>query len=197
MNEKVEKAVEVLRNGGIVLLPTDTVFGLCCRIDNEKALERLFQIKKRELSQAVPILVSSTDMVKEYVKTFSKDVEQLMETYWPGGLTIVLPCKKDKVLPLVRGKGDTVGVRIPDMVSPFQVIEKLGVPIVGTSANLHGEPAVSRYKDLDLTLKEHVDYVFEENSLGSLSSTVIDCTVTPWKILRKGAVILSETEDLD
>lgn len=188
MNERIQKAVEILQNGGIVLLPTDTVFGICCKIDNEQALERLFAIKKRDASQAVPVLVSSTDMVKEYVEPFSQEVEKLMEDYWPGGLTIVLPCKKGKVLPLVRGDGDTLGVRIPDLLSTFQIIETLGVPIVGTSANFHGKPSVTKWTDLDSELVKLVDYVLEEDSLGGKPSTVVDCSKEPWKILREGIV---------
>lgn len=196
MDKQIQKAVDVLKNGGIVLLPTDTVFGLCCRIDDAKALERLFAIKKRDVSQAVPILVSSTDMVKEYVLPFNEKVEQLMEQYWPGGLTIVLPCKKEKVSALVRGDGDSLGVRIPDFLSVYQIIETLGVPIVGTSANFHGNPSVTKWKDLDPQLVKLCDYTLEEDSLGGVSSTVIDCSKDPWKILRRGAVILSETKDL-
>ncbi|HYK08116.1 MAG TPA: L-threonylcarbamoyladenylate synthase [Candidatus Eisenbacteria bacterium] len=190
MDKKVEKAVEILKSGGIVLLPTDTVFGICCRIDNNKALERLFAIKKRENSQAVPILVSSTDMVKEYAQPFNEKIEKLMEQYWPGGLTIVIKAKKEKVLPLVRGDGDTVGVRIPDSVSLFQIIEEVGVPITGTSANFHGLPSVKNWKDLDPRLVQLVDYVLEEDSLGGTASTVVDCSEENWKILRQGAVTI-------
>jgi len=99
-----------------------------------------------------------------------------------------LPCKKDKVLPLVRGNGDTVGLRIPDLLSTFQIIDAVGVPLVGTSANFHGKPSVTKWKDLDPELVKLVDFVLQENSLGSKSSTVIDCSVSPWKILREGAV---------
>lgn len=191
MNDNIDKAAEIIKGGGIVLLPTDTVFGICCRIDKKESLERLFKIKKRDVSQAVPILVSSTEMVKEYAQAFDEKVEKLMEDYWPGGLTIILPCHKDKVLSLVRGDGDTVGFRIPDMLSTFQIIEKVGVPIVGTSANFHGQPSVTKYTDLDPQLVQLVDFVLEEDSLGEQSSTVIDCSQKPWKILRQGAVELS------
>lgn len=188
MNEKIQKAIEVLRNGGIVLLPTDTVFGICCVIDRQDSLERLFSIKNRDEHKAVPILVSSTDMVKEYVLPFPEDVEKLMEKYWPGGLTVVLPCQKEKVLPLVTGSTNLLGLRIPNFPPLFQIIDKVGVPIVGTSANFHGHLPVSKYKDLDPELVKMVDYVLEEDSLGSESSTVIDCSKNPWKILRQGAV---------
>lgn len=191
MNENIEKAVEVLKSGGIALLPTDTVFGICCRIDNEQSLERLFKIKKRDEHQAVPVLVSSTDMAKEYLLPFSERVEKLMEDYWPGGLTIVLPCKEEKVLPLVRGSSSTLGVRMPDFLPLFQIIEKVGVPIVGTSANFHGLPSVSKWKDLDPDLVGLSDYVLKEDSLGSKSSTVVDCSKEPWTILRPGAVELT------
>lgn len=191
MNNEIEKAVEVLKSGGIALLPTDTVFGICCRIDNKESLERLFKIKKRDEHQAVPVLVSSTDMAKEYLLPFSEKVEKLMEDYWPGGLTIVLPCKEEKVLPLVRGSSNTLGVRMPDFLPLFQIIEKVGVPIVGTSANFHGLPSVSKWKDLDPDLVGLCDYVLKEDSLGSKSSTVVDCSKEPWKILRQGAVELT------
>lgn len=192
MHEQIEKAAEIIRDGGICLLPTDTVFGICCRIDKKESLERLFRIKKRDFSQAVPILVSSTEMVKEYANAFDEKIEKLMEDYWPGGLTIVLPCHKDKVLPLVRGDGDTVGFRIPDMLSTFQIIEKIGVPIVGTSANFHGKPSVTKFSDLDHKLVQLVDFVLEEDSLGGKPSTVVDCSEKPWKILRQGAVELKK-----
>lgn len=192
MNEQIEKAAEVLRNGGIVLLPTDTVFGICCRIDRQESVQRLFRIKKRDETQAVPILVSSTDMAKEYVQPFPEKVEKLMETYWPGGLTIVLPAKKEKVLPLVRGNGGTLGLRIPDLLPTFQIIEKVGVPIVGTSANFHGQPSATRFQDLDPELIKLVDFVLEKDSLGGVASTVVDCSQEPWKILRQGAVTLRE-----
>lgn len=188
MNPNIQKAIEIVKNGGVVLLPTDTVFGMCCRIDNKYALERLFAIKKRDLAQAVPILVSSTDMVREYALPFDEKIEKLMEVYWPGGLTIILSCNKEKVLPQVRGNGDTVGLRIPDLLSTFQIIDSVGVPIVGTSANFHGKPSVTKWKGLDPELVKFVDFVLEEDSLGSQSSTVIDCSKSPWKILREGAV---------
>jgi len=191
MDNNINRAITILKQGGIVLLPTDTVFGICCKIDDEKAVKRLFEIKKRDKTQAVPILVSSTDMVKEYVREVPQKVEQLMEKYWPGGLTVVLKAKEDKVAPLVRGLRDTIGVRIPDLLSTFQIIEELGVPIVGTSGNFHGQPVVSRYKDLDPKLIKLVDAVLEEDSLGDMASTVVDCTKEPWKIIRQGAVILN------
>ncbi len=172
------------------MLPTDTVFGICCRVDDEKALERLFAVKKRDVHQAVPILVSSMEMAKKYTLPFSRNVEKLMERYWPGGLTIVLPCQTGSILPLVRGDGNTVGVRIPNFLPTFQIIEKVGVPIVGTSANFHGKPSVTKWKDLDPELVQLVDYVQREDSLGDISSTVIDCSRTPWSILRQGAVQL-------
>ena len=192
MNDEIKKAINVLQNGGIVLLPTDTVFGICCRIDNKESLGRLFTIKKRDEHQAVPILVSSTDMVQEYVEEVPQGVEKLMEDYWPGGLTIVLKAKKERVLPLVRGDGDTVGLRIPDLLSTFQIIEQLGVPLVGTSANFHGNPSVTKWKDLDPELVKLVDYVLEEDSLGGVASTVVDCSKNPWKILRQGAVVIPD-----
>jgi len=188
MNKNSLKAITVLKKGGIVLLPTDTVFGLCCRIDRNDSLKRLFSLKKRDLSQAVPILVSSIEMVREYVLPFSEKVEELMEKYWPGGLTIVLKAEKEKVLPLVRGDEETIGIRIPNYPELREIINEVGVPIVGTSANFHGGFSVAKYKDLDPNLVKLVDFTLPEDSLGGVASTVIDCSSDPWKILREGAV---------
>lgn len=188
MENKIQKAIEVLNNKGIIIFPTDTVMGIGCRIDSEEALRRLFEIKKRDFSQAVPVLVSSIEMVKEYVSTFPKRVEELMEKYLPGGLTVVLPCKKEKVLPLIRGNGDTIGLRIPDYPMIRSIIENLNTPIVGTSANFHGKPSAVKAEDLDEELIKLVDYVVPGDALGGQSSTVIDCSTENWKILRQGAV---------
>src|SRR5690348_2056417 len=113
MND-LEQAIEIIKDGGIVIFPTDTAYGIGCRIDNEKSLERLFNLRKRPENKAMPVLFDSMEWVKEFVLPFDSDVEKLMEKYWPGALTIVLPCDVSKVPSLIRGGGETLGVRIPD-----------------------------------------------------------------------------------
>src|SRR5690348_10879973 len=104
--DDVAKAIEVLKDGGIVIFPTDTAFGIGCRIDDEDAVKRLFTIRKRPETKAVPVLVSSLHMAQKYVQEVPQDViEKLIKPFWPGALTIVLSCKKEMIPDLVRGGG--------------------------------------------------------------------------------------------
>src|SRR5579872_653282 len=138
--DDVTKAVQILKNGGIVIFPTDTAFGIGCRIDDEDAVRRLFALRKRSETKAVPVLVSSLHMAEHYVKEIPKDViEKLIQPYWPGALTIILRCIEVKVPELVRGGGHTIGVRVPDHLTTLALINGVGVPILGTSANFAGE----------------------------------------------------------
>ena len=184
----IEEAVKVLNQGGIVIYPTDTAFGIGCRIDNEVAIERLFKIRRRPKSQAVPVLVENRKMAQKYLLPVLEPVRKLMESYWPGGLTIVYPCLKEMVPPLVRGNGANLGVRVPDHSQTLKLIHKLGVPILGPSANFHGQPTPFRIQDLDPRLIKLAEMVVEGVCNLKRVSTVIDCSLLPWKILRQGSV---------
>ena len=139
MDEEINKACKILKDGGIIIFPTDTAFGIGCRIDDGKAVERLFKIRKRPENQAVSTLVSSREMCLMYLENIQPDVQtKLMDRYWPGALTIILPAKAAKVPSLVRGNGKTLGVRMPDHPTILNIIKCVGVPILGSSANFHG-----------------------------------------------------------
>ena len=184
-----EKAITVFKQGGIVIFPTDTAFGIGCRMDNEKAIERLFRIRKRPQSQAVPVLINSIAMAENYLQSFPQEViSKLAKPYWPGALTIVLSCKKDKVFPLIRGFGNNIGVRIPNSPVLMRIIKELGVPILGPSANFHGDKTPYFLKDLNSELVSLADYVLEGECSLRQESTVIDCSKNPWSILRNGAL---------
>jgi len=191
--DKVKKAIEVLRQGGIVIFPTDTAIGIGCRIDNDRAIKKLFKIRKRPKTKAVPVLFSDIRMVRRYVEKIPQDAENLMKKYWPGALTLVLHSNKVKVPLLVRGGGETLGVRIPDSKIVRTIIAQVGVPILGPSANFSGEKTPFKFEDLNPDLIKQVDYVLKgEISLEKNVSTIIDCTVTPWKIIRQGAVRIND-----
>ncbi|HVF69350.1 MAG TPA: L-threonylcarbamoyladenylate synthase [Xanthomonadales bacterium] len=206
MDKQQKETVNILKNGGIVIFPTDTAFGIGCRIDDEKAAGKLFEIRRRPETKATPVLVSGLEMAKNYwLDVPDIVVEKLIKPYWPGALTIVLPCKTEKVPDLVRGGGDTLGLRMPDSSLIQEIIKEVGVPIIGTSANFAGGPSPYKFEDLDPELVKLVDYVLQFNShprpdRGSMDSrlrgndnisTVIDCSTMPWKILRNGAIKIS------
>jgi L-threonylcarbamoyladenylate synthase len=188
MND-VEKAIRIIKDGGIVIFPTDTAFGIGCRVDSENAVKKLFKIRKRPVNQATPVLFDSVEKVREFVLPFDSKVGDLMNDYWPGALTIVLKCKTAKVPSLVRGNTETLGVRIPDHEIPKQIIKGAGIPILGPSANFHGEETPYEFEDLDNDLIKLVDFVIEgKTKENRLASTVIDCTKDTWNIIRQGAV---------
>jgi L-threonylcarbamoyladenylate synthase len=188
MEVNIDSAVSIIKKGGIVIYPTDTAFGIGCSIDNKQAVERLFSIKKRDKNQAVPILVDSMQMVKEYSIEVTKDIQHIMQTYWPGGLTIILPCNIYHVTSLVRGNGNTIAVRMPNHITALSIIKKIGVPIIGTSANFHGQKTPFKKEEIDDRLISLVDFVLPGICTVAKVSTIIDCSVYPWKIRREGAV---------
>lgn len=189
--EDIKNAIKVLRDGGIVIFPTDTAFGMGCRIDDEKAIKRLFEIRKRPVTQAAPVLFDDIDMVQEYLLPIPKEVtEKLVKPYWPGALTIILYCNKVKVPSLVRGGGSTLGVRIPDHKIVRAIIREVGVPILGPSANFHGEKTPYRFEDLDKKFVKLVDYKLAGECTLKQQSTVVDCSKKPWRVVREGAVKL-------
>lgn len=188
MNQ-IEEAIKILKDGGIVIFPTDTAYGIGCRMDNNHAVERLFKIRRRPVTQATPVLVSAIDMAEDYLQSPTPyNVRRLMKKYWPGALTIVYSCDTDRVSPLVRGNSPNLGVRMPDHKDLLKIIEKVGVPILGPSANFHKLQTPYSYEDLDPALLKLVDLVLIGSCKIGNVSTVIDCSVTPFNIIRQGAV---------
>lgn len=188
MNDQIEKAVKILNQGGIIIFPTDTAFGIGCRIDNENAIERLFKIRKRPQTQPTPVLVSDIKTAEEYLLDLPRDVKDLMETHWPGALTVVYKCKKEKVPALVRGGGEKLGVRMPDNEIILEIIKGTNTAILGPSANFHGEDTPYALEDLDPKIVGLVDFVVKGECKLKKASTVVDCTKKPWKVLRKGTL---------
>ena len=199
----LQKAIEAARAGGIIIFPTDTAFGIGCRIDNHAAVDRLFKIRRRPIAQAMPVLVSSIPMALTYYLDIPDIVRHLMRKYWPGALTIVAPCKTNLIYSPIRGGGKNIGLRMPNHPVILEIIKRVGVPILGPSANFHGDPTPYSIRDLNPELVKLVDYVVParlpapERSDGGQgectvkqASTVVDCSVTPYKIIRQGAVKL-------
>ncbi len=177
---EIKKAAAVLKSGGVVIFPTDTVYGIGCRIDNQKAVNRIYKIKSRSNSQPFPVLVSSIKQV-ESIATLNESARRLIEKYWPGGLTIILNSKEGN---------QKIGFRMPRSSMVSLLIDLVGKPIIGTSANFHGQPPAASFEKLDPKLIKLADFVIKGKSGGGVESTVVDATVDPIKILRKGAIAL-------
>jgi L-threonylcarbamoyladenylate synthase len=194
--DRIKEAVTVLNEGGIVIFPTDTAFGIGCRIDYPETITRLFTIRKRPQTQAMSILVNSVEMAQKYLLPLPQNVRQVMETYWPGALTIVYFAHSHTPL-AVRGGGSTVGVRMPNHETTLALIEAAGVPLLGPSANFHSEATPYEYSQLDPLLVKQVDFVLRGECRVKEPSTVIDCTLEHWKIIRQGSVKFKSTLVID
>lgn len=193
MQSVIEQAIAIMKEGGIVMYPTDTAFGIGCRVDNKKAVDRLFAIRKRPRTQATPVLVSSREQALAYYLDPPEIVRHLMNQYWPGALTIIARCKKELVYSSpIRGGGETIGLRMPKHETALKLIRGVGVPILGPSANFHGKPTPYRFEDLDPKLVKLVDFVVSGEAGSRLAgpSTVVDCSVRPYRIVRQGSIVL-------
>lgn len=189
MKNSVEQAIDALNQGGIIIFPTDTAFGIGCKVSNESAVKRLFVVRKRPVEKAMPILVNSVEMAERYVEPIKQDVvEKLIKPFWPGALTIVLPVRKNSLSKFICGSGDTIGVRMPKNSIVLEIIKGVGEGITGPSANFSGRQTPYTFKDIDKNLLKQVDFVVKGETILKQTSTVIDCTIKPWTILRQGAI---------
>ena len=177
-NNKIKEAVRVLKRGGIIAYPTDTLFGIGCDATNIDAVSRLFKLKKRD-KKPMSIACSSVEMIEEYAEMDKKERE-IIKKYLPGPYTILLN-KKQTVSNLVTAGSSKIGVRIPNYPQILKIISVLKKPIISTSANLAGEPDI---ESLD-QLKIDVDFVVEGECKYKQSSTIVD--IGERKILRQGA----------
>ena len=181
------EAIEVLRGGGIVAIPTDTVYGIAVGLDTPGGVERLFVVKDRPEEKAVMVLVDGLDQVAGLVEL--PPAANALSRFWPGGLTLVLPLVADHALPAALTAGlATLGVRVPDHPTPRALARVVG-PLPTTSANVSGRPDSRSSEDVLAALGERIELVVDGGpSAGGTPSTVVDCSVERPRILRAGAV---------
>lgn len=177
MKEQIDAAIKVLKEGGVILYPTDTIWGLGCDATNGAAVERVFKIKQRSDSKSLIVLVSDLDMVGRYVKEIPEIAVQLVEVN-DKPMTIIYPGAIG-LAPNVVAEDGTVGIRIPNHEFCNKLIYKFRRALVSTSANISGAPAPVRYEDIPQEIKEAVDYIVPQEFEG-------DCTRSASQIIKVG-----------
>ncbi|HID07483.1 MAG TPA: threonylcarbamoyl-AMP synthase [Armatimonadetes bacterium] len=186
----LKDAKSVLVVGGLVVYPTDTVYGLGANPLDERAVLRAFEAKRRE-AKPMPVLVSSLKVAEGLVEV-TDEARKLMERFWPGGLTLVLP-KKPTVPDVVTCSSPNLGVRMPNHPVALGLAESIGGYILGTSANISGRPAPRTAEEAIEQIGESVDLVIDAGPCpGGVPSTVIDLTARPPRVVRVGAVPIEE-----
>jgi L-threonylcarbamoyladenylate synthase len=188
IEEQIELAVDILRSGGIVAYPTDTVYGLGADASNSRSIDKIFRVKRRPRDLPVPLLLSDRADLEKVADFVSRTALTLAERFLPGGLTLVLR-KSAWVSSAVTGGGDTVAVRIPDHPVPVAIVQRLGAPLVGTSANFSGRPAPNSAEGVRTQLGNEVDLVIDGGECpGGVESTVVDVSGDVPRLVREGAI---------
>jgi L-threonylcarbamoyladenylate synthase len=188
LKQQIELAVEVLKKGGIVAYPTDTVYGLGADPLNEKAVSRIYEVKSRPHNLPLPLLLADKSDLLKVALIVPEVAWRLVEQFWPGGLTLVV--KKNVWVPdSITAGGNTVAVRVPDHPVTIALIRGLGNPVVGTSANISGEPSPVTAEEVNRQLGNKVDLIVDGGKCpGGIESTVVDVSGSSPTILREGAV---------
>lgn len=190
----INTIIETLRAGGVIIYPTDTIYGIGCDIFQPKAIERICRIKQvaPQKAQLSFICYDLSDM-SQYTKSISTPLYRILKSHLPGPYTFILPASKE-VPKLLKSKKDTIGLRVPENNIARTIIRELGRPIL--SASLPGE-MIEEYTDPELMQENFgnlVDIVVDGGIGGWIPSTIIDCTQEPPVVLRQGAGVWEETE---
>lgn len=182
------QAADILAGGGLVVFPTETLYGIAADINNAGALDRLAALKGRADKKPFPLILPYTSALDRLVSDIPAQAREFMDKHWPGALTLVLRAKPGLHPRLVSGEGK-VGVRLSPHPVAGGLARALGGPITATSANLAGGDAPAKLAKLDKAIAQGVDVIIDAGPcVGGLPSTVVDCTTDPIKVLRQGAV---------
>ena len=182
----INQVVECLNDGGVIIYPTDTIYGLGCDIKHAKAIEKICQIKNMDPQKAqLSFICSDLSHLSEYSKSIDTPLYRMLKNYLPGPYTFILPASK-QVPKILQSKKSTIGLRVPDNNICQQILTMLGNPILSTS--LPGE-MVEDYTDPEIIydrIENLVDFVIDGGIGGMTPSTIVDCTTDEWTILRQG-----------
>ena len=182
----IRQVVDCLRNGGVIIYPTDTIYGLGCDINHPKAVERICRIKNIEPKKAqLSFICRDLSHLSDYTKSIDTPLYRVLKNNLPGPFTFILPASK-QVPKILKSKKETIGLRIPDNIICMSILEMLDNPIL--SASLPGN-TVEEYTDPEIieeVFGKMVDYVIDGGQGGVIPSTVVDCTLDEWTITRQG-----------
>jgi L-threonylcarbamoyladenylate synthase len=191
---RIEKGAAVLINGGIIAYPTDTVYGLGASSDNVQAVKRIYKVKKRHMDMPLPLLLADVSWIERVTSSIPEIAYQLIDSFLPGALTLVMK-KADTVPDIISSGKSTVALRIPDHPVTIALINDLGKPLIGTSANVSGKPSALNVDEVKNQLGDKIDYILDGGLCpGGKESSIIDVTGNIPVLLREGAVSKADIE---
>ena len=187
----INQAITILKDGGVVAFPTDTVYGVGVDPFQPEAVRKLYQIKGRPIDKPIPILVGSINDVERVAQNLPPTFSQLAERFWPGGLTLIVQAKS--LPPEVTAGGDTVGVRMPDHPLALALLQRFGGAIATTSANKSNEPPATSAEEVQSELGALVSVILNGGQTATkIASTVLDLSVSPPQIQRQGGILMDQ-----
>lgn len=186
---EIEKLAQILKNDGVISVPTDTVFGICCRINSKIAYYKLITVKNRPIDKSFPVMCANEEQIKR-IAIVNEKSEKLIKSFMPGPITLIL--KKNAKLPqyITNGK-DTIAVRMATSEAIEKLILKLGSPIFMTSANQSGKMEATNLDEIEESCPL-LDGMMEGTVIFSKGSTIVDCSSDKIKILRKGPISMEQ-----
>lgn len=198
LNADYNKIGKLLKEGNLIIYPTDTVYGVGGIIESDESIAKIYKAKERSFKSPLIVLVSDVSKIEKiaYIEEKNREkIEKLIKEFWPGGLTIILN-KKDNVPDIMVSGGKTVGVRMPNLDTALKIIEAAGGLLPTTSANISGETTPRSYDELSEEFKERVEILVDGGRcpIGN-ASTIIDMSDKP-KILRTGAISIEDIEKI-
>jgi len=196
ITDSVEEAARILREGGTVAFPTETVYGLGADATDESAIRKIFDSKGRPSDNPLIVHIGKESMLESIVEEVPESARLIINRFFPGPITVVL--KKKSVIPNIVSAGlDTVGVRMPSNETAREFLQLCGVPVAAPSANVSGKPSPTKWSAVKEDLEGRIDCILKgENTEIGLESTVVDCTCEPPVILRSGYVSLEDLQEI-
>lgn len=183
----IERAAEVVRVGGVILYPSDTVYGLGCDPFCKSAVQRIFEIKQRPPGKGLLVLVPNTGWLDRFARVVDSNLLEICGSFWPGPLTLVVNAKPELSRELTGGEGK-IGIRWPKDPNLQEWMEEIPGPVVSTSANLSGGEIITSANELRQLFETKVDlFIRSKQPVEGTASTVVDFTCVPPRILRQGA----------
>jgi L-threonylcarbamoyladenylate synthase len=194
-SDRIDQAVAILKNGGVIAFPTETFYGLGADARNEAAIEKIFGIKGRDFKNPILVVIGDVTHLDAFAADIPEVARKLMDRFWPGPLTIVLRAAPSVSPKLTAGSGK-IGIRLTSHPIAMEISKKLGGPLTATSANLSGAPECSSAAEALSQLQGRIDGVVDGGQTpGGKGSTIVDVTASPIKILREGVIAVSLIQD--
>jgi tRNA threonylcarbamoyl adenosine modification protein (Sua5/YciO/YrdC/YwlC family) len=190
----LKKVVDILNNNGVVIVPTDTIYAMACKLDSKKAIERMCKIVGKKPDKVnFSLLCSSLSHLSDYTTALDKSVFRLMKNNLPGAFTFILKATSN-VTKYFEGNKKTIGIRVPDNIIAQMLVEEIGTPLVVTS--IHHDDEIIEYmtdpEEINEKFENLVDVVIDGGNGGNIPSTIIDCTDDEIVLIREGKGIINE-----